>query len=79
MEIGERISLRTVPRKRQNGSSLNCFRHSSDLLVRPPDMLVVAGHVKHRNARKCLSCPHDAFDSAVNVAGENNHVGGGVR
>jgi hypothetical protein len=42
-------------------------------------VLVVAGHVENRNARKCLPCPHDALDAAVDVAGKDDQVGGGTR
>jgi hypothetical protein len=27
---------------------------------------------------KEIPCPHDALDAAVNVAGENHHVGGNL-
>jgi hypothetical protein len=54
----------------------------SQLFVKPSDslivVLVVAGHVQHRNARKCLPYPHDALDVTVDVAGEYNHVSGDV-
>ena len=54
-----------------------------ELLVQTPDALVVgfvvAGHVEHRDARDRLPCPHDAFDAAVNVVGENYHVGDDIR
>jgi hypothetical protein len=47
--------------------------------VRPPDALVVAGHVEHGNAGKCLSCLHDAIEAVVEVVDEDYDDGGGVR
>jgi hypothetical protein len=37
-------------------------------------VLVISRDVKHRSFRKCLSCPGDAFVSAINIAREHDHV-----
>ncbi len=39
-------------------------------------MLVVAGHVEHGDVGKGMSCPHDAFDSAVDIASKYDEIGG---
>ena len=68
-----------VPLIRQCFRASRCF---SQLFVQASDsfivMLVVASHVQHRNARNRLSCPQDAHDATVDVAGEHNHVSGDV-
>lgn len=35
---------------------------------------MVARDVEHKSVRECLPCPRDAFDSAVDIVGENDHI-----